>query len=130
MNTYISSITSQNNTEYWVWYTISLLLLFPIDMLSTFLSIQKYGIENELNPIFKQLLQYNISAFIIFHLAVLVFVVIIFAYILNNIEHTITYLYVEVFLAITVSSAMFVVTNNTLLYLYNITPLQFIVYIL
>lgn len=130
MNFYINNITSQNNTEYWFWFTMILFLLFPIDTLSTFLSIKKYGLQYEANPLIKLLLSYNITLFILFNLFILLIVVYLFSVIINNIDHIITYLFIELFLSVLLFLSIFIVINNILIYLYNITPLQVIFYII
>lgn len=53
----MASPHSARHTEYWWWFVGAIVLLIPLDLVTTMFAIAQYGFEGETNPFMRLLLQ-------------------------------------------------------------------------
>lgn len=63
---------------WWLWFTVALVLLLPLDLLTTLLAVAKYGVAAESNPVMRWLLGHGLVAVTAANLVVVGLVVSLF----------------------------------------------------
>lgn len=63
---------------WWVWFTVALFLLLPLDLLTTLFAVAEYGVAAEANPAMELLLRQGFLAVVGVHLVVIALVVYLF----------------------------------------------------
>ena len=58
----------QSVRRWWRWFTVALLLLIPLDLLTTLIAVAEHGTAVEANPIVRWLLQQGLLAIVVVNL--------------------------------------------------------------
>lgn len=72
-------LTEDGLSDYWSWVTATLFILLPIDLLMTYTASEIVGVNGEVNPIMRWLIQQDLVVVIGIHLGILIVIVGIFA---------------------------------------------------
>lgn len=68
----------QSVRRWWRWFTVALLLLIPLDLLTTLIAVAEHGTAVEANPIVRWLLQQGLLAIVVVNLVVGILAVTLF----------------------------------------------------
>ncbi|MFP4218523.1 MAG: DUF5658 family protein [Salinarchaeum sp.] len=103
---------------YWRWFAISLFLLLPVDLLTTYGAAAQYGLAYEVNPLMRWLLPRGIITITVVHLGLVAVSAVGFWGILAAVERTRPPLRrplvygLEVWLVLLIVAGLIIVMNN------------------
>lgn len=106
---------------WWVWFTVALFLLLPLDLLTTLFAVAEYGVAAEANPIMEFLLRQGLLAVVGVHLVVIALVVSFFHVVVarfrvsNRHSRRLLAPIITVWILILNIAGCLIVTNNILL---------------
>ncbi len=104
--------------RWWCWFAIALVLLLPLDLLTTMIAVSKYGIGVEANPVMRELLQGGLIAVTVVHLVVVGLVVTMFHVTIDQFRsaappiHGLLVHGMNIWIAVLVLVGLVVVANN------------------
>lgn len=118
MSQFVPSNPTARIPEYWMWIALTFFVLFPVDLLTTMVAIDQFGLAVEANPIMRWLFEQGLVTVVTVHLLLAAIAVVCCHGILEairieaNSSRRSLALTFEIFIGLLLSAGLLVVSNN------------------
>jgi hypothetical protein len=118
MHQFVPTNPTSRISEYWTWIALTLFVLFPVDLLTTMVAVDQFGLGAEANPFMRWLFEQGLVTLTIVHLLLAIVTVLCCYGVLETIRAATERsqrslaLTFEVTIGLLLSAGLLVVSNN------------------